>query len=215
MPFARGTPKPPGSGRKKKKPDPAEERSESLFARIRHPKKRAFLLSFSQTGHVGQSCAAAQLDRHMPALWCGHEPTKMARDDDFALAYEYAQQLAGQSLEDEVIRRGRDGWLKPLYANGKRVLDLVLNEDGTVKMQAVLNADGTPMEVAGKPLFVETWKPAFVLEHSDTLLIFATKGALPGKYRDTMSHRLVDGQGNDRSLLAEFDRLVETAEQAP
>lgn len=185
------------------------------FAHIRHAKKRAFLIAFANTGHVGRAAAAAKIDRHMPALWRGNELSKMARDDEFADAYELAREMAGQTLEDEVIERGRDGWLKPLYSNGKRVLEPETNPDGTIRQELLLSVDGKPVfDENGKPVFREFWKPAFILEKSDTLLIFATKGANPARYRENISHRLVDGDGKDRSLLAEFDRFVEAADQA-
>ena len=59
---------------------------------IRHPRKRAFLAAFRNTGNVRKSTEAAGVDRSLFYKWCEH-------DEVFALAAEQAKAEFGDLLE--------------------------------------------------------------------------------------------------------------------
>jgi hypothetical protein len=82
--------------------------------RIRHPKKRAFLTKFSQTGSVTVSADAA----HMPR--CQHY-TWLETDPDYVRAFADAQDRYTEQLETEADRRAVEGTLKPVFWQGHQV----------------------------------------------------------------------------------------------
>lgn len=114
----------------------------ALFPTISHSKKRALLLAYAETGRLREACRAAAMDHKLHYYWKRTDP-------DYAAAYEDAQQIAGELLEEEAIRRAR-GWEETHYT-----------------------LHGTPYTLT---------------KHSDTLLIFLLKGAMPKKYGDKIAH---------------------------
>jgi hypothetical protein len=81
----------------------------------RTPKDRAaFLEALQNTGNVSTSCQIAGLPRSCVYDW-------READSDFAAHWASALELGCDALEDEAVRRGCDGWLKPVYHQGKEV----------------------------------------------------------------------------------------------
>jgi hypothetical protein len=79
-----------------------EEERIHVFDTIRHPKKRAFLMAFSQCGEQAKAATAAEVDRTTIWVW--------RKDDEvFAAAYEQAQEMAGDELEEVAISRAKAG----------------------------------------------------------------------------------------------------------
>lgn len=85
----------------------------SPFCNISHPKKRAFLVNLSVTGHRGSACTAAGVSRQV--LYT----KQWLEDEDFQEAYKEALYASGDVLEDEAHRRGIVGIKRLKYHNGK------------------------------------------------------------------------------------------------
>lgn len=130
----------------------------ALFPTISHPKKRAFLLAYAEQGKLRSACVSAAIDHKLHYYWKRTDP-------DYAAAYAEAQQMAGELLEEEAMRRAL-GWEETHYT-----------------------AQGMPYEVT---------------KHSDTLLIFLLKGAMPKKYGDKVTHTGKDGGPIDVRGLADL-----------
>jgi hypothetical protein len=79
----------------------------ALFPTISHSKKRALLLAYAETGRLREACRAATMDHKLHYYWKRTDP-------DYAAAYEEAQQIAGELLEEEAIRRAQ-GWEETHY----------------------------------------------------------------------------------------------------
>lgn len=119
------------------------------------PNQRAFLAAFQETGIISRACAASGVGRTSHYRW-------LEEDEAYATAFERAQEIAGDTLEEEAVRRARDGVQK-------------LKFYGT---QLVTVPDPDHPEDPEKRI------PYVEHEYSDTLLIFLLKGAKPEKYRE-------------------------------
>src|SRR5262245_4589902 len=86
----------------------------NLFAIICHPKKRAFLVAFAETGQLKRSCLAAKIPHSLHYYW-------MNTDPDYVEAFAQAERIAAQTLEEEAIRRARDGVKRTIYYQGEPV----------------------------------------------------------------------------------------------
>lgn len=82
---------------------------------IRTPEKRsAFLSALAECGNVADAARLAQVARNALYLWKKDDP-------DFAAEWEAALAAGGDSLEEEAIRRARDGWEEPVFYQGQQV----------------------------------------------------------------------------------------------
>lgn len=84
------------------------------FPEIRHAKKRAFLMAYSEYGHIGKASTVAGMDRRNHALW-------MKKDPVYAEAFAIAEEVAIEALEAEADRRGMLGVERPVYQGGRMV----------------------------------------------------------------------------------------------
>jgi hypothetical protein len=81
----------------------------------RTPKDRAaFLEALRNSGNVSTSCQIAGLPRSCVYDW-------RAADPEFAADWESAFELGCDALEDEAVRRGCEGYLKPVFHQGKEI----------------------------------------------------------------------------------------------
>jgi hypothetical protein len=94
----------------------------ALFATICHPKKRAFLLAYAQTGQLAATCRAVRMPHSLHYYWRKYDPV-------YAQAFTEAQQLAATTLEDEAIRRARDGVRRSIFHQGKPVGEELVYSD--------------------------------------------------------------------------------------
>ena len=81
----------------------------------RTAKKGAKFLGVLQAGmSVSKACKVAKLPRRTAYDW---------RESDalFAQAWDDAVEAGTDALEDEAVRRAKNGWLKPVYQGGKKV----------------------------------------------------------------------------------------------
>ncbi len=80
---------------------------------IRTPENRAaFLESLGETANVTASAKLTELSRVALYAW-------KAEDAEFSAAWEAALDLGSDALEDEAIRRAREGTLKPVFYKGE------------------------------------------------------------------------------------------------
>jgi hypothetical protein len=81
----------------------------------RTPKRRAaFLDALQATANVTASCRLAGLPRSCVYDWREADP-------EFAAEWAAAVELGCDALEDEAVRRGCEGYLKPVFHQGKEV----------------------------------------------------------------------------------------------
>lgn len=80
-----------------------------LRSRVRQP---AFLAAFAETGSVTLAARSANLSKDMHYRW-------LKTDPEYAGKFEVARMRAVQMLEDEALRRAREGWLEPVFYAGK------------------------------------------------------------------------------------------------
>ena len=76
--------------------------------------KPVFLKAFAESGHLGKSCAAANIST--TEVW--HQRKGPLADPDFAKAYDDAKAQAVELLEAEAIRRAHDGVDEPVFYKG-------------------------------------------------------------------------------------------------
>lgn len=90
-------------------------------------------------------------------------------DPKYAALVQEAFDEGTEYLEDAAVKRAVEGVEEPLYHAGERVLEPILNADGT----HALSKDGA-----------RRWKPAFKLRYSDSMLAMQLNGRAPEKYRE-------------------------------
>jgi hypothetical protein len=173
------------------------------MAKLSPEKLTAFCAALAETGQVGRASAAVGVTRQCAYKW-------RKEDLDFALAWDEAMQIAIRGLEDEAIRRGRDGTDEPVVHQGQfaplidyDAIDPLTGEKYIPQLAPVKrNADGSPAL-------------ATVKKYSDTLLIFTLKAHDP-KYRDKQNIELTGKDGgavqfNDTEKAARIAALVALA----
>lgn len=74
-------------------------------------RRARFLERLAATANVTESCEAADIPRSTAYLW-------RKQDATFAKAWEEANDLGSDALEDEAVRRGRVGVLDPVFYQG-------------------------------------------------------------------------------------------------
>lgn len=73
-----------------------------------------FLEELSESGNISQSAKAARISR--PTVY-----ERRANDAAFKKQMDKAEELGLDALEDEMIRRGFKGSMRPVYQGGKKV----------------------------------------------------------------------------------------------
>lgn len=82
---------------------------------IRTAKTRArFLEALAATCNVSKACRLSRVARNSVYDWRDHDPV-------FAAQWAEALDRGGEVLEDEAVRRAKDGLRKPVYQGGKLV----------------------------------------------------------------------------------------------
>jgi hypothetical protein len=82
------------------------------FKSFRHPQKRAFLRAFAETGRTTTAAEIAKVHRDSHYYW-------LRSDENYAAAFEQARQMAGDKAEDEIYRRGIEGFDHPVIYEGE------------------------------------------------------------------------------------------------
>ncbi len=143
--------------------------------------KRSYIEEFQKTGLKAHSAAKAGV-----CMSCIISHRK--NDPEFAAMEARAYDIYRDSLAAEVDRRAREGWDEPVYQKGIRVIEPVLNEDGS---QTVNDA--------GQPIF----RYASVRRFSDRLMEIHIKRHDPA-YRD---RSMVDVNKTEAPPDHDFSRL--------
>lgn len=85
-----------------------------LIKGIIEPKKQAFILALAQLGNRTRAAKAIGISTMQTWNW--------RRDDDnFRAAYMKAMEVAGELMEDEMVRRACEGVIEPVFQGGKLV----------------------------------------------------------------------------------------------
>lgn len=137
-------------------------------------RQRAFLAALAEKGTLKAACAAAQIDRSLPHLW--------RKDPDFAPRYLAAMEEFADSLEEEALRRGRDGYDEPLTYQGafSYLYRDVRDDEGNL----VLDVNGQPIQEMVRDSNGEPVK-ASVRKYSDALLARQLEARVKGYARKT------------------------------
>ena len=80
--------------------------------RSHHPIERAFLEALADTCNVRLACALSNISRSSAYLWRQEDPA-------FKQRWEEAAKIGAAALEEEAIRRAREGWVEPVYYRGE------------------------------------------------------------------------------------------------
>jgi AcrR family transcriptional regulator len=83
-------------------------------ARLAQRKKACFLEALARTGNVTASCESAGLPRETAYYW-------KSRDPVFSEAWDEALERGLDALEDEVMRRAKDGVVETVFYQGRAV----------------------------------------------------------------------------------------------
>lgn len=89
--------------------------------------REVFLLALAETAHVGRAVEACGVPVQTIYNWKGRasaKPRATGKVEGFSEAWEAALELGTDRLEDEAVRRGVHGTLKPVYQGGKKVGDV-------------------------------------------------------------------------------------------
>lgn len=79
---------------------------------IRTPEREeAFLTALSETANVSRSCQIAGITRSVAYEWRDNDP-------DFKVIWDKALDLGTDALEDEAIRRAKEGTDRPVFYKG-------------------------------------------------------------------------------------------------
>jgi len=73
-----------------------------------------FLEELATSGIISQACKKARICRTSAYA-------RRKEDEAFAQAWAEAEELGVDAMEDEALRRGKDGTLKPVYQQGRKV----------------------------------------------------------------------------------------------
>lgn len=123
-------------------------------------KQSAFLTALViEGGHRTNAAKAAKVARSLTYRW-------QEEDENFALQFQRAQEQAFGVLEDEMVRRAKNGVKKGIYYQGERVGFELVYSDGLMMMLAragdpkyrssteVTGKDGGPIESRIEVVFV-------------------------------------------------------------
>lgn len=96
-----------------------------MAAQLRTPEKEiAFLAALAATCSVTRACEAAGIGRQTAYDWRASDPA-------FAARWEEAKAIGAEALEDEAVRRGREGWEEPVFHLGVAT-DTIRKYDSTL-----------------------------------------------------------------------------------
>jgi hypothetical protein len=159
----------------------------------------AFCAALAETCNVGQACKAIAMGRTTAYDWRDSDP-------DFAAAWDRAVKVGVSALEDEVHRRAFEGVEEPIVHQGQFSYQWgpafdedgapIKNDDGSLKMVRVLDADGRP-------------KLATIRKYSDSLAMFMLKAHAPDKYRENSKVELSGSLDLQRLTDEELDEELQ------
>ena len=158
-----------------------------------------FLAAYRETGSITRAAAAAGVNRSL-------HYDRLKVDPTYKLAFEASKECAIASLEDEAIRRAREGVEEPVVWQGQISYNPKLNAAGGM----VLDEEGRPMR--GDPITIR--------KYSDSLLQFLLRGAKPATYRErhqitgSVDLNVTKFKGSLEDLLATYRALTSEDDQS-
>lgn len=132
-------------------------------------KQTAFLAAFRITASITAAAAACKIERQLHYRWLA-EP-------EYVTAFAQAKEEAAQTLEDEAVRRAKEGVEEPVIWKGEFCYER--DSRGRRRLK----------------------KPLFVRKHSDALMIFLLKGFRPDKYRESFKAELSGPNGGPVEIV--------------
>ncbi|MEE8372946.1 MAG: hypothetical protein V3R87_04490 [Dehalococcoidia bacterium] len=161
-PSRRGT-QPSSTGKKNPEADQTNWRKKLQQSRLKFDdeQKYIYLEHLAAHGLKGRAAGVSGV--------CSYTVNKHIKNDpDFEEAVNEAIETYNDTVGDEVRRRGVEGFLKPIFYKGARVIEPILDEDGV----QLTTEDGQPR-----------YRYCDVMEHSDRMLELEAKRTNPA-YRD-------------------------------
>jgi hypothetical protein len=145
-----------------------------MNAAERKAKQQLFLETLRSCTSIKEACRVSGIPRSTIYHW---------RDTNkrFNKLLELANDDANDTIEDEIIRRGKDGVEEPLVSMGK----LVYTEE------ALRDDDGNPLLDKRGHLIMEPVEQVKVKKYSDSLLLALAKSRMK-KYRDRVDLDLLE-----------------------
>ena len=101
-----------------KKPTTSMVARPSLFSEISDTKKRRYLSAYVETGNHSASAAKAGVTCRTTLNWRKDESIENQR---FLHAFEIAEKLRCDRIDDEIYRRAVNGWHEPVFYQGEQV----------------------------------------------------------------------------------------------
>lgn len=99
------------------------------LARLRDPRQRAFVESFCRYGRISAASKKTKIDRARHYSW-------LRSDAVYREAWKWAEEVRRANIEDEIYRRGVEGWLEPVYHQGDRCGYVRKYSDSLLKLLA-------------------------------------------------------------------------------
>lgn len=208
-PIRKGRRGPSSTGKRKPRVDQTNWRTKLQTSRVKFDddQKEIFLRQIAEHGLKGRAAEAAGI-----SMATVHHHSDI--DPDFEEAYEQAMQTYRDTLADEVRRRGRDGWLEPVYNKDGRVYEQALDEDGLPILRhkdenrLVRAEEYASWDQEQRNVLESIMVPSYVRKFSDRMLELDIKRVDPS-YRDKSSVDL--GLAGGGVLLAPAGKTPEEA----
>ncbi|HAG99428.1 MAG TPA: hypothetical protein DCL75_11385 [Ktedonobacter sp.] len=80
----------------------------------RERSQKKFLITFAKNANVLLSAKTAKVHRSTVYEW-------LEKSEEFSILYHQAEMDANDAVRAEIDRRGRQGWLEPVYQGGAKV----------------------------------------------------------------------------------------------
>lgn len=158
-------------------------------------RKSAFLQAFALCGSITAAAKAAKIERDMHYRW-------MKEDPQYPELFEDARRRAVDLLEEEAVKRARDGVFEPCTYKGEFVFPF------TVVRKPLIDPSTGEQEknaVTGALLFREERVygkiPFGIWKKSDRLLEFLLRAGKPDKFRERSSVEVTGAAGGPIEIV--------------
>jgi hypothetical protein len=169
--------------------------TQRLDAAIRQPERQSrFLAAFAACGSIERASRSAQVHRQTHYFW-------MREDLTYPRRFKEAEVQAARALEDEAVRRAREGIRKPVLHRGKQVY------------------------VQGEPLFTTEYSDSllmFLLKASNperfrerleqTNLLDIDPDKVPPELLDKIANRMIEQALGSQAAVEEVNRRLAAGE---
>jgi hypothetical protein len=153
-----------------------------------NPTKTAFIGAYIDTCSISEACAVANVQRHVHYYW-------LATDAIYLSAWLAAKPLVAERLEDEAVRRGFKGVLKPVTIAGQRE-EITEYDSGLLKMLLMAHAPDRFKQRVEQTNFEKLSLDDMTPEMMDKLA----------------NHMLKQALGDNPAVIAEVDRRLAAGE---